>query len=82
MTEKEMMNRRIESQMALAGLNLKELSESLGLSYEACRQKCLGVNPWKDTEIIMMAKLFKVSTDYILTGDTSYLYGGDNNGEL
>lgn len=66
---KELMNRRIESQMVLKGLTKETVSSYIGISYESFRQKLVGQSSWKDTEIILLSRLFEVSTDYLLKGE-------------
>ena len=69
MPERELMNRRIESQMVLKGLSREAVSDYMGMSYESLRRKLVGETPWKDTEIVLLARLLEVSTDYLLKGE-------------
>ena len=67
--DKELMNRRIESQMVLKGISKETLADYLGCNYDTTRKKLAGESSWKDTEIILLARLFEVSTDYLLKGE-------------
>ena len=69
MPERELMNRRIEAQMILRGLNKETVSNYLNITYDSVRKKLAGEVSWKDTEIVLLARLLEVSTDYLLKGD-------------
>lgn len=67
--DKELMNRRIESQMVLKGVSKETLADYLGFSYDSLRRRLVGEVSWNDVEIIQLSKLLEVSTDYLLKGE-------------
>lgn len=56
----------IEAERARLGMSKMELASVLGVSYSTLKSWLCGKTDIPCTKLILMSKLFKVSTDYLL----------------
>lgn len=61
-----MKSRNIKSLMIKYSFNQVTLSEYLGISLQSLNLKLNGKREFKESELISMADLFKVTVDYLL----------------
>ncbi len=61
-----MKSKNIKSLMIKCSFNQVKLSEYLGISLQSLNLKLNGKREFKESELISMADLFKVTVDYLL----------------